>query len=65
VNIYRYGKVIKVTKKKYKEIPYVTILSNRKCNFFFLLQNWRTGGWNRSCLGVLIPVREEGGGERV
>jgi hypothetical protein len=35
VNIYRYGKVIKVTKKKYKEIPYVTILSNRKCNFFF------------------------------
>jgi hypothetical protein len=48
------------TWKCHKETPCVDILSKQKCHFF-LLQNWRTGGWNRSCLGGLVPVP----GERV
>jgi hypothetical protein len=33
--------------------------------FFFLLQNWRIGGWNRSCLGGLYQWEGGSGGERV
>jgi hypothetical protein len=32
--------------------------------FFFHLQNQRTGGENRSCLGVLVPVGGGGDVER-
>jgi hypothetical protein len=31
-----------------------------KCYFFFLLQNQKTGGWNRSCLGVGVGTSERG-----
>jgi hypothetical protein len=42
---------------------YIYILRNvtRKLRHFFLLQNWSTGGHNRSCLGVGI----RGSGEDV
>jgi hypothetical protein len=32
---------------------------------FFLHKNHRTGEWNRSSLGWLVPVAGGGGGERV
>jgi hypothetical protein len=32
---------------------------------FFILQNQRTGGQNRACLGRLVPVAREGCGERM
>jgi hypothetical protein len=31
-------------------------LKQTKMSFFFHLQNQRTGGHNRSCLGGLVPV---------
>jgi hypothetical protein len=31
---------------------------------FFLTENWRTGWWNRSCLGKLVTVGRGGDGER-
>jgi hypothetical protein len=31
---------------------------------FFLLQNWRTGEWNRFCAGGVAPVGGGGGWER-
>jgi hypothetical protein len=39
-------------------------LKQPKISFFsssLLIQNQRTGGLNRSCLGVLVPVGEWGG----
>jgi hypothetical protein len=39
------------TWKCHKETPCVSTLIKQKCHFF-LLQNWRTGGQNRSCLGA-------------
>jgi hypothetical protein len=36
----------------HKETLCIAILNKQKCHFIFLLQNFRTGGWNRSCLGV-------------
>jgi hypothetical protein len=43
-------------------------LKQAKMSFPFLLQNWRTGGRNRSHgegLGEVVPVGGGGGGERV
>jgi hypothetical protein len=43
---------------------YIYIYHKQKCQvfFFFLLQNWRTGGWNRSCPGgVATSVGGVGG----
>jgi hypothetical protein len=49
----------------FKDIPY-SYLKQAKISFFFLLQNWRTGGQHRSCLGVgVAPLGGGGGGERV
>jgi hypothetical protein len=39
----------------FKETPCVAILNKQNC-LMFLLQNHRTGGKNRSCVGVLVPV---------
>jgi hypothetical protein len=51
----------------YMEIPQgnslCSYLKSTKMSFFSLLQNQRTEGQNRSCLGRLIPVG--GGKERV
>jgi hypothetical protein len=48
------------TWKCFKETPYVIILNKQKCHFSFLLENCRTSGWNRSCLGeVGTSGREE------
>jgi hypothetical protein len=48
------------TQKCHKETPCIAILNKQKCHSF-LLQNGRTGVWNRLCLGDLVPV----GGERM
>jgi hypothetical protein len=40
-----------------QESPCLDILNKRK--LFFLLQNWRTGRQNRSCLGAGKNVRRE------
>jgi hypothetical protein len=40
-----------------------TYLKPLKMLFFFLLQNQRTGRWNRFCLGGLVPVEMDGIGE--
>jgi hypothetical protein len=52
------------TWKCHKETPYVAILNKQKCHFFFLLQNQRTRGLNRSCREGWYQWRG-GGGERV
>jgi hypothetical protein len=33
-----------------------TVISSSSSSF--LIQNWRTGGHNMSCLGGLVPVEE-------
>jgi hypothetical protein len=44
----------------FRETPCVAILNKQKCLFFLFLQNQRTGGHNRSCVGVVgIIGREE------
>jgi hypothetical protein len=50
------------TCKCHKATPCVTILSTQIC-IFFLLQNWRTGGWNRCCLVGEIVLMGMGGRE--
>jgi hypothetical protein len=52
------------TWKHQKETPCVAELNEQKMSFFssfFLIQNWRMGGQNRSWLGELVLV---GGGRR-
>jgi hypothetical protein len=53
------------TQKCHKEMPYVAILNKQKWHFivfFFLIQNQRTGGQNRSCLGAGCLYQREGRG---
>jgi hypothetical protein len=35
-------------------------IKQAKCHFFLFLQNQRTGGWNRSCVGVGISTSGRG-----
>jgi hypothetical protein len=41
------------------------IFNKQKCHFFFHLQNRRTGGQNRSCLGSWYQWERGGRGEKV
>jgi hypothetical protein len=49
----------------HKENPYVANLNKQKCQFFFLLKNWRTGKQNRFYLGGGTSKREEEVGKDV
>jgi hypothetical protein len=57
-NTYKHGNVT-------RKLPVAILNKQTNVSGFFLIQNWRTGGLNRSCLGVWYQWEEGGCGERV